>query len=282
MTFITKNIRVLICLFLSICFFFNTLYAQENDIVLIGNPIQGHLIIGNAINASSVFLNNEPLLLSEEGVFVFGFDRDDTGKFTVKVIFSDGVTKEKELYVSNRAYDIQRINQLEEKYVSPPPELMERINRERDTILEARKSIDTTQTPYYLSGFLRPVEGGRISGVFGGQRILNGEPKSPHNGIDIALPTGTPVYAMTDGIVCLRADNFHYNGNFILLDHGQGLNSVYVHLNKILVEDGQKVFKGQLIGEVGSTGRSTGPHLHWGVQWYKKRIDPQALLDMNF
>jgi len=256
--------------------------GEPSRVMLIGEPIPGHLIIGNAPEAQKVFLNNELLKLNPNGSFVFGFDRDDKGTHNLRVVYEDGFSEEIALVLQKREYQIQRINNLQQQHVTPPPELQERIDRERNTIIEARKKIDTTQTPYFLSGFMRPVEGGRISGVFGSQRILNGEPRNPHNGLDIALPTGAPVYAMADGIVCLRADDFHYNGNFVLLDHGHGLNSVYVHLHKIHVEDGAHVIKGQLIGEVGSTGRSTGPHLHWGVQWYGKRIDPQAVLDMNY
>ena len=126
------------------------------------------------------------------------------------------------------------------------------------------------------------MKGGRVSSVFGSARILNGIPKNAHNGYDIAAPIGTSVYAMTDGIVRLAADNFYYPGNYILLDHGQGLNSQYLHLSKMIVKKGDRVKKGQKIGEIGTTGRSTGPHLHWGVQWYLRRIDPARLLELDF
>ncbi len=246
-----------------------------------GELIPGHLIIGEAADASRVFLNGEPLLMSNEGLFVFGFDRDDTGTHMLKIAYIDGTIENISLNLQERAYDIQRINNLEQRHVSPPASELNRIAKERQIIQNARRQIDTTQTAYYTSGFVRPVEGGRITGTFGNQRILNNEPRNPHNGVDIALPTGSPVYAMADGIVALRGDDFYYNGNFVLLDHGHGLNSVYVHLHKIHVNDGDFVTKGQLIGEVGSTGRSTGPHLHWGVQWYQKRIDPMSLLNLQ-
>lgn len=256
--------------------------AQTSDgVKLLGNPTPGHLLVGQAYNASMVFLDGEPLKMSPEGVFIFGYDRDDSGQNILKVVYNDGTTENLELVLNEREYQIQRINNLEHRHVTPPPDVLERIAKERQIIQEARKQIDTTQTPYFKSGFMRPVEGGRISGVFGSQRILNNEPRNPHNGVDIALPTGTPVYAMADGIVCLRGDDFYYNGNFVLLDHGLGLNSVYVHLHKIHVNDGDFVRKGEKIGEVGSTGRSTGPHLHWGVQWYRKRIDPLTILELD-
>jgi murein DD-endopeptidase MepM/ murein hydrolase activator NlpD len=125
------------------------------------------------------------------------------------------------------------------------------------------------------------IRGGRITGIFGSQRILNGVKKSPHNGLDIAAPEGTSVYAMTDGIVRLTGKNYYYNGNFVFIDHGQGLSSLYLHMSRLNVKDGQIVKKGVKIGEVGTTGRSTGPHLHWSVQWYNKRIDPECLLKIN-
>jgi len=256
--------------------------VAKNKLELIGKPVPGNLMVGKATNALEVYLNDVKLKIDTNGFFVFGFDRDDIGKQILKVFYADRKSESRELVLNKRKYNVQKINDLKQKYVSPPADVLEKIEKETQKITDARKAIDKTDTVYYLSGFMRPVEGGRISGEFGGQRILNGEAKSPHNGIDIALPAGTPVYAMADGIVCFKGDNFYYNGNFILLDHGQGLSSVYLHLSKILVENGQKIFKGQKIGEVGTTGRSTGPHLHWGVQWYKQRIDPQSVLELNF
>lgn len=252
-----------------------------NKCELNGEIIPGGLVTGVASNVSEIYLDKLKIKTDSTGHFILGFDRDDTVKQSLKIIYKDNRIEMKELVPAKRQYDIQRINQLEQKYVSPPKELQERIEKETKIIADARLLINNTDTAYYLSGFMRPVEGGRISGVFGGQRILNGEAKSPHNGLDIALPEGTPVYAMADGIVRLKGDDFHFNGNFILLDHGQGLSSVYVHMFKTFVSTGDKVTKGQKIGEVGSTGRSTGPHLHWGVQWYKKRIDPQKVLDLE-
>ena len=256
--------------------------ATKNKLELLGKPTPGSLMIGKATNAFEVYLNDVRLKVDTDGFFVFGFDRDEIGKQILKVIYKNNKTEIKELMLDKRAYDIQKINDLDKKYVSPPKDVLDKIERETLLMTEARKTVLKTDTAYYLTGFMRPVEGGRISGVYGGQRILNGEAKSPHNGLDIALPAGTPVYAMADGKVCISGDNFYYNGNFVLLDHGQGLTSVYVHMQKTFVVTGQKVTKGQKIGEVGTTGRSTGPHLHWGVQWYKKRIDPQTVLGLNF
>ncbi len=274
-------------LFLGFILLFSfSIYAQtqgvKHKLELIGKAVPGNLMIGKTEKASEVYLNDVKLKVDSNGVFVFGFDRDDIGNQVLKVVYADKKVETRELILKTRKYNIQKINDVNQKYVNPPPDILDRIEKETAEITEARKTIYKTDSTYYVSGFMRPVEGGRISGEYGGQRILNKEAKSPHNGIDIALPAGTPVYAMTNGTVCFKGDDFYYNGNFILLDHGQGLSSVYLHLSKILVVNGQKVFKGQKIGEVGSTGRSTGPHLHWGVQWYKKRIDPQSVLALNF
>lgn len=145
----------------------------------------------------------------------------------------------------------------------------------------ARKEIGKIEDSYYNAGFMKPIKGGRQTSVFGSQRILNGVPKNFHNGLDYAAPVGTDVLAMSDGKIILAGDDFFYNGNFILIDHGQGLNSIYLHLSKKDVKKGDTVKMGQKIGEVGTTGRSTGPHLHWGVQWYKKRIDPEQVLKIE-
>jgi len=266
-------------------FFLISFFAKSQETVpfyqIYGEAISGGLMIGYAPEAQRVLFNNNEIKLSHDGYFVFGFDRDDTGAYPLHIIFANGITEKINYNVSKRTYKVQRINNLEQKYVSPPAHILEKIEKERQIIIEARKKIDTTQYPFYISGFMRPVVGGRISGVYGSQRILNGEAKNPHNGIDVALPTGSPVYAMADAIVCLKGDDFHYNGNFVLLDHGQGLNSVYVHLHKTFVQDGDLVKKGDIIGEVGSTGRSTGPHLHWGVQWFSKRIDPEIIINLS-
>ena len=135
----------------------------------------------------------------------------------------------------------------------------------------------TTLETFFDAGFIWPVEG-RISGVFGSQRILNGKPRRPHNGVDIAAPTGTPVKAMGDGIVALVHQDMFFTGKTVMIDHGLGLNSVYIHMNAITVRDGEFVTKGTQIGTVGQTGRATGPHLHWGVSWFKTHLDPALLV----
>ena len=259
--------------------FVTTVHAQKVDYY--GKPESGYIMIGHAKNAKSVFLNNKPIQIDKDGYFLFGFDRDDKGEFTVKVDFNDGTSEIKKLNVPEREYVIQKLNNIKEKYVTPPKSELARIEREAGEMKKARTEIGRIDSAYYANGFVRPITGGRLTSVFGSQRILNGVPKSPHNGLDLAAPAGTTIRACADGKVIIAGKKFYYNGNFVLLDHGQGLNSVYLHMRKIFVKDGQYVKKGQKLGEIGTTGRSTGPHLHWGVQWYGKRIDPESLLEMG-
>ncbi len=211
---------------------------------------------------------------------VIGFDRDDSSSHLL-IVEMEGKTVVKKLNLKKVEYNIQRINRMKQKYVSPPAEVDERIKREREITKAAKRKIGKEKTAHFGEGIIKPVNGGRISSIFGSQRILNGIPKNAHNGLDFAVPTGTPVKAMTDGKVLLSADNFYYAGNFIIIDHGLGLNSMYLHLNESLVTEGQFVKKGDIIGKVGTTGRSTGPHLHWAVQWFDKRVDPNTVFNFN-
>ena len=263
---------------LFLIFFSYTINAQ--NVIIKGNLRPGELLVGYTDSLQSVLLDSKPLK-SSDGVFIFGFDRDAKGIHYLKLMYKNGKEIIKKLKLKKRKYKIQRINKIKKKYVKPPKSEITRITEERKKIKKARRIIEETDSLFYLSGFKRPVKGGRLTSIFGSQRILNGVPKNPHNGLDIASPRGTPVYAMADGIVRLVGHKFFYNGNFVLIDHGQGLNSIYLHFRKTFVKDGQFVKKGEKIGEIGTTGRSTGPHLHWGVQWYNKRIDPAGILKLN-
>jgi murein DD-endopeptidase MepM/ murein hydrolase activator NlpD len=246
---------------------------------LFGEIQPGNIVFGKAEDIKSIQLDEKEISF-ENSNFVFGFDRDAKGKHFLVVQLIDR-TVIKKIILPERKYKIQRINRMKKKYVTAPKKETDRIKSEREISKQARAKIGKETKALYNSGFIRPIKGGRISSVFGSQRILNGKPKNAHNGIDIAVPLGTPVRAMTDGVVRLSADNFYYAGNYILLDHGQGLSSVYLHLKKSFVKEGQQITKGEVIGEVGTTGRSTGPHLHWGVQWFDKRVDPFSLLKIK-
>lgn len=268
-------------IFISILFLFlisSPAHAQE--LKLNGKAEPGGLLVGTGKNISSVYLNETPIKVDKNGMFILGFDRDASGTQFLKVEFENGMKEIKKIHLPKRKYVIQKIK-IAEKYVTPPPEELERIEIESEYMKEARSKVGKIDSILFRKGFIKPAEG-RISSVFGSQRILNGVPKNPHNGIDIAAPEGSPVFATADGIVIIAGENFYYNGNFILLDHGLGLSSIYLHLSKLNVKTGDKVTRGQKIGEVGSTGRSTSAHLHWGVQWYGNRIDPMSLLNISF
>lgn len=257
-----------------------TSISIAQSLQLRGKAIPGGLIFGKAEKVKNIMLDSLQIMFDNSGNFVVGFDRDDTTEH-ILLVEVEGKSILKKFILPKREYNVQRINRMKQKYVSPPKEVTERINEERKVSRDARDQVGQIKSALFANGFEKPIKFGRISSVFGSQRILNGIPKNAHNGIDIAVPRGTPVKAMTDGTVLLSADNFYYAGNYILLDHGLGLNSVYLHLSKSYVKEGQYVKKGEVIGEVGTTGRSTGPHLHWGVQWFSKRIDPNSVFEFN-
>ncbi len=258
--------------------FFITSFVSAQDILLVGEFKTGSVIFGIGEDIEYAFLDTLKLDVDSGKYFTFGFDRDDTTSHLLRIKFNEGRVILKKIKPVFGKYRIQRINNMKSSYVTPPKTASERIRRERIISRAARKRIGEVKEAYFRNGIMRPAQGGWISGVFGSQRILNGKPRNIHNGLDIAVPSGTPVYAMADGFVVLSADTFFYAGNNILIDHGQGLNSFYLHLSKKDVSVGDFVHKGDKIGEVGTTGRSTGAHLHWGVQWFGKRIDPAGLL----
>lgn len=263
--------------------FFAILAIQlhSQDLKIYGTAQPGSAMIGKGDGIEQVIFNKDKIQVDENGVFIFGFDRDAKGTHVLKIKYKDGKSEIRRFDLPEREYKIQRITSDKKQFSAPPKEELPRIEREREMMREARAKVGKIDTAYYKSGFTRPINGGRIVGVYGSQRILNGVPKNIHNGIDVAAPSGTNVYAMADGIVIIAGDNFYYNGTFVLIDHGQGLSSVYLHFSKSVVETGDFVENGQKIGEVGTTGRSTGPHLHWGMKWHNKKIDPNSLLGIG-
>jgi murein DD-endopeptidase MepM/ murein hydrolase activator NlpD len=272
-----NNIKKYILFFVSILVIsVNSLCAQHLKIV--GEYSTGSVLFGIGEGIAFARLDTVELSVDEGKYFTFGFDRDDKDDHLLHVKLSDGRVYLKKIKLQQAKYRIQRINNIQQKHVTPPKKENDRIVRERKINRAANARIGEVKEAFFKNGVQRPIIGGRISGVFGSQRILNGIPKNIHNGLDIAIARGTPVYAMADGYVRLAADTFFYAGSNILIDHGQGLNSKYLHLSKMEVEVDQFVKKGQKIGEVGTTGRSTGPHLHWALQWFNKRVDPALLL----
>lgn len=266
---------------LVLIFLFFISYVQAQEINFYGEAKEGGIVIGIGKNISRVTLNDQKLLFDKSGMFIFGFDRDAKGKQKLKVTFKNKKTKTFVYDLLKREYETQRLR-IAAKYVSPPKRELKRIKEEAAEMKIARDKFSKSGDAMYSSGFAYPLDSVKITGVFGSQRILNGRPRNIHNGLDFSAEEGDSIRAISNGFVRIAGEHFFYNGNFVLLDHGQGLNSVYLHMSKLLVETGQKVKKGDVIGLVGATGRATGPHLHLGVQWYKKRIDPMSLFEVKF
>ena len=270
-------IKTLIALLLTISFQLNAIEL----ISLRGNPVQGGILICEADNSvEKVFLDHKEIPIFDNRA-ILGFDRDEKLKHKITIVLENGEMHTSVFYIFKRDYEIQKIDQIEKKYIEEPRDsvLIQRISDESDMLAERREKIYSNKNIYFEE-FCIPITDGEITGVFGSQRILNGIPKRPHNGLDIAVPKGTEIKAMTSGVVSLTGDYF-YNGKFVLIDHGSGLSSIYIHMNKLSVEKGDYILTGEKIGEVGSTGRSTGNHLHWGVGWKGKRIDPELLQNMD-
>ena len=240
-----------------------------------GKFLQGHFIIGITDPGSKIIVDKKEVRVSEEGFFVFGIDRDR--KFDVTITKITNEKKEKIIKtVLKRKYNIQRIDGLEESKVTPPESVYKRIKKENNAIGEARAI--NSDLNYFKNKFIMPVEG-IITGVYGSQRILNGKPKWPHYGIDIAADKGTHIKSSGNGIVTMAEDDLYYTGGTIIMDHGHGISTIYSHLESVLVSVGDKINQGDIIGTVGSTGRSTGPHLDFRINWFQTRLDPMTVIN---
>ena len=250
--------------------------AAETGVRLDGPRTQGGLLRGRVPPGSAVRYEGEAVRVSGDGWFLIGFGRDAPPDAELLVVFPDRRRERRVLRVEPREYDIQRIDGLPPRKVTPrSKEDRARIAADVRMVRQAR----TTDAPRtdFLGGFQWPIKG-RISGVYGSQRILNGEPRRPHFGIDIAAPTGTKVGAPADGVVTMVHPDMFFSGGTMIIDHGHGLSSAFLHLSRILVETGERVAQGQTIAEVGSTGRSTGPHLDWRINLFGRRLDPGLLV----
>ncbi len=249
--------------------------AIGGELVLDGPLRQGGLIVGHGAPGLRATLDGRALRVDTEGRFVFGFGRDAAPSATLVVTHPDGAVEERQLAIAQRAYDVQRIDGLAKSLVTPPDEVVARIRDEAARVRAARK-IDSAEA-LFAEGFVWPARG-RISGIYGSQRILNGEPRQPHYGIDIAAPTGTPVVAPAPGVVTLVEPDLYFSGGTLIIDHGHGVSSAFLHLERIEVGIGDRVARGQPIATVGATGRVTGPHLDWRVNWFEERLDPALLV----
>ncbi len=248
---------------------------EASPVTLRGDWCQGHLIRGQTDAGAQAWLNGDPLRVSESGAFVFGFSRDEAGKQTLKVRRADGSLWQYSEIPCTREYKIQRIDGLPSKQVTPDEKSLKRIREEGALAAAARKQDADDESVF--AEFIWPAKG-PISGVYGSQRILNGQPRRPHFGVDVAAPTGTPVVAPAAGVVRMAHPDMYFSGGTLIVDHGFGVTSSFLHLSKIVVKEGERVEQGQKIAEIGATGRVTGPHLDWRMNWFKVRVDPQPLV----
>ncbi|NLW97049.1 MAG: M23 family metallopeptidase [Xanthomonadaceae bacterium] len=236
------------------------------------------MVLGKVPPGSIVAYDGRTLRTTGYGTVVFGVGRDATGPLLVTVDTPAGRRKVVRIAVAARDWPLQRVDGVPPRTVDPPPAIAERIRREQARVAQARLRDDPRTD--FTRPFIRPVEG-RVSGRFGRARVYNGKPGAPHSGMDIAAPAGTPVRAPAPGIVTFADPDLYLTGGTVLLDHGHGISSNFLHLSRIDVQAGDRVEQGQVIAAVGSTGRSTGPHLHWGMSWFDVRIDPQLVLEQR-
>jgi murein DD-endopeptidase MepM/ murein hydrolase activator NlpD len=247
----------------------------NENLTLAGRIIEGGLVRGATEPGAKVTIAGRRLRVTDDGYFVFGLGRNAPAKVRLVVSPAIGPKIIRVLRVRQRKYRVQRITGLPEAKVTPPKSVMTRIKAESGMIRGARRRY--TAATWYRERFVWPVRGA-ISGVYGSQRFLNGKPRQPHLGVDIAAATGVPVVAAATGVVSLARADMYFTGNTVMIDHGQGVGTIYSHLSKLFVRPGQKVKRGTRIGLVGATGRVTGSHLHWGLSLYGSRLDPALLV----
>ena len=261
-------------------FFFLILLNSYNAFALEfnGKFIQGHFIIGKTEPKSQIWIDKKKIKVTDDGYFVFGIGRDR--KFDIVITKKFKGEREKVIKkVQKRKYKIQRIDGLPEKKVTPPKEVYERIKKENKIISDAR-AIESNLT-FFKKKFIAPLDNAIITGVYGSQRILNGKPKWPHYGIDFAAKEGTTIKAMLDGTVTMAEPDLFYTGGTLIVDHGHGISTLYMHMQNIFVKKGDEIKQGKPVGTVGSTGRSTGAHLDIRLNWFGTRLDPMTVLNIK-
>ena len=274
MPMITLKRRILHGFAICVGLLFWTVGAHAETVIngatlLRGGAVEGGLMIARTAPDNRVTLDDAAIPVAPDGLFIVGFHRDSDLPVTIGITKTDGTSQLTVLTPQQRSYQIQRIDGLQKNMVTPPENVIARIKSDQAAVAAAR------QTPAAAGDFWRGIDwpvSGRISGVFGSQRILNGQPRQPHYGIDIAVPKGTPVRAPASGLVTLVKD-LYFSGWTIIINHGLGLNSTFLHLDSTAISVGDNVQRGSIIGTVGSTGRSTGPHLDWRLDWQGRRID---------
>tara|TARA_S200000501_G_scaffold315917_1_gene308454 strand:- start:12320 stop:13234 length:915 start_codon:yes stop_codon:yes gene_type:complete len=248
---------------------------------MVGDFRPGGLLFGHITTEQTVYYRGEQVLVNPHGQFVIGLDRDHEGDLMLNIVQQDGSKVIHKFIIQPREYLIQSIKGVAKKYVSPDPQQLARTRSESARVRTARKQLSLEDA--FFDGFIWPAKG-PITGVFGSQRIFNGEPRRPHYGLDIAGPIGAEVIAPAAGIVRLAEDLF-FSGMTMVIDHGHGLSSSFLHLSEMIVAAGESVEQGQLIARIGDTGRVTGPHLDWRMNWQlgavSVRVDPQQLVKIG-
>ncbi|GHF91862.1 M23 family metallopeptidase [Thalassotalea marina] len=250
--------------------------ALAGSLTLFGEIKQGSLIIGKTEKGATVTLNDEAILVSEQGNFAFGFGRDEKKAQTLEVTFKDGSKTTRQLTPAAQKYNIQRVEGIAKKIMQPSKENAARAKKDAALVWNTRNI--TSNRSDFATGFIAPAKG-RITGVYGSQRFYNGKAGRPHYGLDYAGKTGTPVVAPASGKVVMYVPDMFYSGGTMIIDHGHGVTSTFLHLSASFVKQGDEVKKGQKVAAIGSTGRSTGPHLDWRVNWKHVKLDPALALE---
>lgn len=258
-------------------FFISMLLSMSSiALELRGEWQQGGVIIGKVPQGTQVEYRGKQLQLSPAGEFVIGLGRDAAAQASIVTIGSDSQRHEHKFIVKKRTYNIQKVTGVPQQTVEPDPAQVERAKREAQMAADARKG-DLPLT-FFAQKFEWPLIG-PVTGVYGSQRFYNGVPNSPHYGVDIAKPVGTVVKAPAGGVVTLVHPDMFFSGGTLIIDHGHGLSSTFIHLSEVLVKKGDAITQGQAIAKVGKTGRATGPHLDWRMNWFEERVDPQLLVE---
>ncbi|SDJ53352.1 Murein DD-endopeptidase MepM and murein hydrolase activator NlpD, contain LysM domain [Ferrimonas sediminum] len=249
--------------------------SQAAALELQGALTQGSLIRAKVAPGSQVWLNEKMVRVDADGNLVMGFGRDAPLSHQLKVVGPRGGTDTHDIQLNKRSYRTQSIKGIAKKIMEPDPEAIARARKDSAQVGQARAT--DSDSLFWQQNFIWPVIG-PITGVYGSQRIYNGVPKRPHFGVDVAVPTGTRVVAPADGVITLAVPDMFYSGGTLIIDHGYGVSSSFLHLSKLLVKPGTRVSQGQEVAEVGATGRVTGAHLDWRINWYGERLDPQLLV----
>lgn len=273
-----KKLRIKLSVVLLFLLLPATTFAEEPSLEIYGSLTQGGVVIGKTEPGATVLLNGQTIEMTQAGQFVFGFGRDADLNQTLEVVSSEGARVKKALSLAKRDYKIQRIEGVPQKTVTPPESALPRIRKETAEVKGARKQFHARTD--FIRQFVKPASG-PVTGVYGSQRVYNGHPKRPHYGVDYAGPVGAPVTAPASGIVTLVHPDMYYSGGTLIIDHGYGLSSTFIHLSEVLVEVGQEVEQGDLIAKIGQGGRSTGPHLDWRMNWKTERVDPELMLKVQ-